>query len=446
MSKDVDFIDLSTAVPAETLDDLQEVHTGAVWGVKMSISGGTTVNVAGDPLTEGQFSARVGAKPRYGTSTISVAASGGAGDRDIFLTSANVTTPKAPAVELQINPATPAAAFYRKIGTLTWSGSAVTNLRLTNGVQANADQVNNFVFTPFLNTSTPLTVRGLASQSADILRVEDSASTAVLRVTATSVIFGAVTSTGAVSHPLGTQALPSITFTGDTSTGVWSPGTGRVSIGATNTNNFEVNAVSGVLLGTTTSTTPLVFGADVALSRGAANRLDLASGDSLNLVSGSLLFNNVALASTHLSDSGTLVRTTGTTFSGVLTVPAGTVGAPPVSFAGSLNTGLYSPGGNQVGLAANGLSVLTSSIAGLITLPQAISSTVYLQFGTGARVYGGSGSGVTQVTTDALTVLAQDLEVRKSDGASRLILSRPDGTRVALTVDNSNAIILTTLP
>lgn len=446
MSKDVDFIDLTTAVPAELLDDVQELATGAAWGMKMSISGGTTVNIAGDPLTEGQFSARVGAKPKYGTSTISVAATGGAGDRDIFLTSANVTTPKAPGVELQINPATPATAFFRKVGTLTWNGSAVTNLRLLNGIQANADQVNNFIFTPFLNTSTPLTVRGLASQSADILRVEDSAASAVLRVTATAVIFSALTMTGVATHPLGSQAAPSITLTGDTSTGIFSPGAGRVAIGTVNANNFEVASTPAIVIGTTTASTPITLGGDVSIARGAANRLDLATGDSLNIVSGTLQFAGVALASTNLSDSGTLVRTSGTTFSGPIALPAGTAAAPPLNFAAATTSGVYSPGANQVGLAASGAAVLTSSASGLITLPLAVSSTVYLQFGTGARVYGGSGSGVSQITTDALTVMARDLEVRKSDGASRLILSRPDGTRVALSFDNLNAITLTTLP
>lgn len=441
MSKDIDFVDLTTAVPAETLDDIQESATGSAWGIKLSISAGTTVNLAGDPLTESQYSIRVGAKPRYGTSTITVVGSGGAGSRDIYVTSANVTTPKAAAIELQIGPATPATAFYRKVGELTWSGAAITNLRLTNGVQANADQVNNFVFTPFLASSTPLTVRGFASQSADIFRVEDSASTAILRVTSSAVIFGAVTATGVVTHPLGTQAAPSITFTGDTSTGVFSPGTGRVAIGATNTNNFEVAATPAIVIGTSTTSTPIIMGGDVQLSRGAANRLDLATGDTLNIVNGagSLLFNGVALASSHLSDSATLVRTTGTTFSN------GTALAPTINFTTATTSGLYSPAANQLGLTAGGLGFMTADSTGIVKLPTAVSAGVYLQFGTGAKMYTGSGFGITNTSVDALTVLGQDLEVRKSDGASRLILSRPDGTRVALSLDNLNSLILTVL-
>jgi hypothetical protein len=447
MSKDIDFIDLTTVVPAETLDDIQELATGAAWGIKMSVSAGTTVNVQGDPLTEGQFSARVGAKPRYGTSTISVVGSGGSGARDIFLTSANVTTPKAPTIEMDVPPATPATAFYRKIGEATWSGSAITNLRLTNGVQANADQVNNFIFTPFLTSSTPLTVRGLASQSADIFRVEDSTATAILRVTATAVIFGAVTATGAVTHPAGTQAAPSITFSGDTSTGIFSPGTGRVAISATNTNNFEVATTPAIVIGTSTASTPIILGGDVQLSRGAANRLDLATGDTLNLVNGagSLLFNGVALASTHLSDSGTLVRTTGATFTGAVQIPAGTALAPSFTFTGATTSGMYSPSANVLGLAAGGVSMATLASTGIVNLPQAASSSTYLQLGSGVRMYSGAGTGVTATGTDILTIMGQSLEVRKSDGASQLILSRPDGTRVAISLDNTNAFVITPL-
>jgi len=446
VSKDIDFTDLTTTVPAYALDDLQEVSTGSAFGVRLSVSGGNSVVLAGDALTETQYAVRIGQKPRYGTSTVTVAGGGGAGARDIFLTSANTTSPTTAAMEFQIPPATPSAAFYRKIGELTWSGTAITNLRLTNAVQANADQFNNFVFQPLINTSTPLTVRGLASQSADVFRVEDSASTAIFRVTATSVIFGSVTSTGTITHPAGTQAAPSITFTGDTSTGIFSPGTGRVAIGATNTNNFEVAATPAVIIGQTTSTTPLQFGADVQIFRGAANRLDLSSGDSLNIVSGSLLFGGTALASSNLSDSATLARTTGATFSGAVVHPTGVAATPSISFTGSTNTGLYAPGPNQWGLSANGVASLTSSSAGLITMPLAISNSVYLQLGTGPKLYSGSGSGVTAATTDALTILAQNLEVRKSDGASQLILSRPDGTRVALSLDNTNAVVLTVLP
>lgn len=44
---------------------------------------------------------------------------------------------------------------------------------------------------------------------------------------------------------------------------------------------------------------------------------------------------------------------------------AGSVGAPGVSFLGSLTTGLYSPAANQVALAANGVQALLATSAGV---------------------------------------------------------------------------------
>jgi hypothetical protein len=63
--------------------------------------------------------------------------------------------------------------------------------------------------------------------------------------------------------------------------------------------------------------TSLTFGTDAALSRGAANRLDLATGDSLNLILGNIAFNgtNMINASTT-NDSYTFGELAGATFNG----------------------------------------------------------------------------------------------------------------------------------
>lgn len=443
MSKNITFIDLTTTVPADYLNDLQETKTGIALGVKLSVSGGTTINLAGDPLTESQYSIRIGQKPRYGTSTVSVAGSGGAGGRDIFVTSANVDTPKAAAMELQINPAVPSAAFYRKIGELTWSGTAVTNLRLTTGVQANADQVNNFIFTPFLNTSTPLTVRGLSSQSADILRVEDSTQTAIFRVTGTSVIFGSVSSTGVNSFPAGTQALPSITFTGDTSTGIFSPGSGRVAISTTNANNFEVNGVSGILIGSSVSTTPITFGGDVSLSRGAANRLDLASGDSFNLVSGNLLFAGVQISTGQLSDTATLMRTSGSSFAGPVGFTTGTQASPSHYFVADTSTGIFSPAAGRVAIsttnannfevnAATGVLIGSTTpgtplvFGGDVSLSRTVPNRLDLAVGDIFNLAGGAGSLQFNAVALASTHLSDSASLLRTGDVITTIADTPE--------------------
>ncbi|MCB9839527.1 tail fiber domain-containing protein [Candidatus Nomurabacteria bacterium] len=83
----------------------------------------------------------------------------------------------------------------------------------------------------------------------------------------------------------------------------------------------------------------LTLGADVTLSRGAANRLDLATGDSLNLSS-----------TGNVQTNGT-TRLTG---AGVFQAANGTVSSPAYSFSGDSNTGIYSVAADTLGFSTNG--------------------------------------------------------------------------------------------
>jgi hypothetical protein len=96
--------------------------------------------------------------------------------------------------------------------------------------------------------------------------------------------------------------------------------------------------------------TNLVLGTDVGLSRGAANRLDLATGDSLNLVSGDL-----QVAATTVIDSSRRVFTA----NGAL--GAGTLA---YSFSGDTNTGIYSPSADVLRLVTAGADRLTIDATG----------------------------------------------------------------------------------
>lgn len=82
--------------------------------------------------------------------------------------------------------------------------------------------------------------------------------------------------------------------------GAWTPGS-VLFIGATgnleqdNTNFFYADATNQLRLAATGSSAGLLIGGDAHLYRGAANRLDLASGDSLNIVLGNLQMAAVTL-------------------------------------------------------------------------------------------------------------------------------------------------------
>lgn len=96
----------------------------------------------------------------------------------------------------------------------------------------------------------------------------------------------------------GSAAAPSYSFASDPDTGMWRvsggviTGIDGVGYAATFTNQFQL-ATGGAL---TWSSGAITAAADVSLSRGAANRLDLASGDSFYVVSGGLGVNIVNTA------------------------------------------------------------------------------------------------------------------------------------------------------
>jgi hypothetical protein len=69
-------------------------------------------------------------------------------------------------------------------------------------------------------------------------------------------VTGVATFDGIASHPLGTAAAPSVTFTGDTDTGFYSPGAGRIGVANNGANTVEVTAAGNVLIGGTLPGTP----------------------------------------------------------------------------------------------------------------------------------------------------------------------------------------------
>lgn len=141
----------------------------------------------------------------------------------------------------------------------------------------------------------------------------------------TPPIFGnpsAVTGSGTVTSaqlllPDGTAAAPALAFISDPDTGIYTATGNTIAVSNGGTQHFRFGASSFWLL---SDTAAVQWGAsaDVSLSRGAANRLDLATGDSLYLVSGGL---GVATAPTATS---WITTGAGTTAIAPLTFTSGT--------------------------------------------------------------------------------------------------------------------------
>jgi fibronectin-binding autotransporter adhesin len=92
----------------------------------------------------------------------------------------------------------------------------------------------------------------------------------------------------------------------------------------------------------------LTLGTDVTLSRGAANRLDIATGDNLNIVNGNLQ----------------VAGTTRLTSAGLFQAADGAVGGPAYAFSGDLTTGMYRIGASQIGFSAGGTERLRVDTSG----------------------------------------------------------------------------------
>jgi hypothetical protein len=134
---------------------------------------------------------------------------------------------------------------------------------------------------------------GLYSPGADQLAV---ATNGTQRLT---VDTAATTSTLPVVHPLGAVGTPSITFTGDLNTGIWSPAADTVAASTAGSERLRITSAGLVGIGTISPASPLHI---LNSSAGTANGIELSNftGDSSYVKSG----RGLTLAADFDSNSG----------------------------------------------------------------------------------------------------------------------------------------------
>lgn len=273
--------------------------------------------------------------------------------------------------------------------TLAFPGSVVTNPtgEVINGLTVKSDHVEqlylevvaieqsllgalgvNRIMVPVSNAGVPLTIRGVASQSADLINVGSSAS-----------------------------ATDRLTLS--TAGQLWLPATGQ---------GLKVGPSSFFITINTSSTTTSI-----------RNNADS---------NGGIQFGG-ATVQLHLDTSNNQLSvgdTGSTAYSGVLGLRVD-------------NPGTTAASGMQFGSDTGAKVNLYRSAANTLKTDANVVVAGSLNIGT-TTTFNVTPSG-TYTGTAALTLLAKDLEIRKSNGNSRLILSSANGTRFALKVDNTGQLI-----
>lgn len=107
---------------------------------------------------------------------------------------------------------------------LTWSGSTVT--------------VN-----PSTTSDTALIAKGLASQTGDLLQLQNSSATALAKFNSAGLYFG----------PDGTSAAPAISFTGDTDTGAYRISADTLGLSTAGSERLRISSSGLVSVGTSTA-------------------------------------------------------------------------------------------------------------------------------------------------------------------------------------------------
>ena len=146
----------------------------------------------------------------------------------------------------------------------------------------------------------------------------------------------------------GTAGAPSLSISGDPNTGIYSPGADQLAIATNGGVQLVVNSSGQVTLNSLgTAAAPAyswIGDPNTGFYRPNADEIAIATNGIQRLTT-----SNSAISSTLPID-----------------VPLGAVATPSITFSGDLNTGIYSPGADQLAIATNGTQRLTVNSSGNI--------------------------------------------------------------------------------
>jgi len=183
---------------------------------------------------------------------------------------------------INTNTASPGLFFKDSAGTgIVKVGPVHVGTTAPNSVPASGGSTGNYLGEQWLDTSVSpaqmkvwngsawigvvadeLPVSKLQDGSARQLLQTDAAGTGVewtsnVDVPGTLDVSSTATFDSIASHPLGSAGAPTITFTGDTNTGIYSPGADQVAISTNGTERARIDSLGRLLVGTSTASTTL---------------------------------------------------------------------------------------------------------------------------------------------------------------------------------------------
>ena len=163
-------------------------------------------------------------------------------------------------------------------------GGSIANV---NSVASNLASVNSFANAYWIAASDPTTSLDvgdlvLNTTSSELRVYNGSAWQGGVTATGNLVSRSGDTMTGALAYPLGAAATPSITFTGDVNTGIYSPGADQLSIATGGTERFRIDSagqLEAVSLGTAAAPTfSFTTDPDTGIYSPGANRWAVSTG------------------------------------------------------------------------------------------------------------------------------------------------------------------------
>ena len=267
--------------------------TGEVWldtsltplGVKIwDGSSWQNATPAGSTTVQGLLELATNAETQTGTDTARAVTPAGLQSKvsDSTSTTSSTTIASSTAVKSAYDLAN--AALPKTGGVITGALEiGTTGSLLFEGATANDYETTVAVVDPTADRTVTIPDQNgnfLISGNASIVNADVNASAAIAG-TKISPNFGSQTvqTTGVISHALGTAGAPTITFTGDTNTGVYSPGSDQVAISTGGSGHLFVDANGNVGIGAASS----IYQLDVT-GNGIRTR---ESGNSSSLVLGS---------------------------------------------------------------------------------------------------------------------------------------------------------------